>query len=116
MKTLKYYIVTDSHYDYNHMYIYTVCESEKHCKEFIDKYLLLKNYEHYKSWCELRKINYQKEESWKLYKQSTEISSDLTILKIKNTLNNVLSMIRVENNCPVVGCSYETDFERDRAE
>ena len=58
-----------------------------------------------------RKLNFKSKESWDEYKEATEIKSDLMILKIRNTLNNLLSIVRSAQCCPCVGCQYETDYE-----
>ena len=113
MKRLTYYIVIDNDLDLNNSHLYTVCQSKKDCEEFIDRYLLVQNFEHYKSWCDLRKLEHN-EESWRQYSKSVSIQNKYKILKVKNTLNNVLGMLRKSYDCVHLDCSYETDFERSK--
>lgn len=112
MKKVTYYIVIDNDVDMNNTHVYTVCQSKDNCKEFIDRYLLAKNVEHYESWCKLRKIESHNHDNWIQYKEMLGINNNLRIVKVKNTLNNILAMIRKSYDCISVNCSYETDFEK----
>ena len=114
MKKVTYYVVTDNSTDYDKMRCYTVCQSRKECDEFIDKYLIVMNSQHYLEWCSLRNMNHKDIMSWKTYKRSLGLDKKFITLKIKNTLNNVLGIMRRASNCPVIGCSYETDMERSK--
>lgn len=90
MKKVTYYVVTDNSTDYDNMRCYTVCQSKKECDEFIDKYLILTNAEHYLEWCNLRNMNHKDIESWKVYKRMLELDKKFMSIKVKNTLNNIL--------------------------
>lgn len=112
MKYVTYYIVIDNDNDINNTKFYTVCQSKKDCEEFINTYQLLKYLEHYESWCSLREKDPKEELNWTLYKELTGIKDSLKIIKVKNTLNNILGMLRKSYNCVSINCSYETDFEK----
>lgn len=114
MKKVTYYVVTDNSTDYDNMRCYTVCQSKKECDEFINKYLIVMNSEHYIEWCNLRKLSHKDIASWNTYKKMLELDKKFITLKVKNTLNNVLSIMRKASNCPIIGCSYETEIERSR--
>ena len=116
MKKITYYMVIDNNKEYEDTRYYTFCQSREDCEEFINQYLILKHGEHYLAWCKLRKLNSKSVESWKLYKTTLELDKTFLIVKVKNTLNNVLSAVRSATCCPVIGCSYETDFDRRRVE
>lgn len=111
-KLLTYYIVIDKNKDFKDTKYYTICQSKADCEEFIDNYLIFLNAEHYVSWCEVRKLNPDAIESWNEYKIALDLTDKFTIIKVKNTLNNVLSIVRKSMHCPLMNCSYETDYER----
>lgn len=113
MKSVTYYIVVDNTADLNNNHLYTVCQSKKDCEEFLDRFLLVQNLEHYGSWCDLRHLKHD-ESSWRQYSKSLNVFSKYRILKVKNTLNNVLGMLRKSYDCVLLGCSYETEFERSK--
>lgn len=113
MKKLTYYIVTNNDNDINKRLYYSICSSKKECEEFIDTYLILENIDHYLSWCNLREVNPKDDSNWKVYKKALELENKFLVIKVKNTMNNILAIVRKSMRCPLIGCSYETDFERD---
>ena len=114
MKYVTYYMVIDNDKDVNNTRFYTVCQSKKDCEEFVNKFQLLKYVDHYKAWCSLRKKDCKDKSNWELYKELLEIKDSFRIIKVKNTLNNILGMLRKSYDCVSIDCSYETDFEKTK--
>ena len=113
MKQVSYYAVIDNDLDVNNTHVYTASIDKKGCEEFIDKILLNQNINHYKSWCEMRQLDYKNSNSWKSYKEASELSSLFKIIKIKCPLNNLLALFRIYTGYKPIGCSYETNIEKD---
>jgi len=111
MKKVTYYVVTNRDTDFKKMMYFSVCQSRQDCNEFINRYLLLENKEHYLEWCKLRKVDSQSTDNWNIYKKALELDKKFMILKTKVNLNVLLGAVRKSLGCPVIGCSYETLFE-----
>ena len=98
----------------------TVLERKEQIKEFVDKNILAHNYKHFKAWCDLRQLDYTKEESENAYinnflDAATEEDLDKYTYIIKKayyTKTALASILRMFNGCVPLGCSYETEVEQ----
>ena len=97
----------------------TVLANEKQINEFIDKMILVDNWEHFKMWCNLRKLDYKNVNSQYFYIDNyietnpEEVKSKYTFI-VKKTLYTkeaLSSILRMFNGCVPVGCSYEYPVE-----
>lgn len=92
----------------------TIVKNIKEFNEFVSRYILVKNYTHYKMWCELRKYDPENDDIAYEYLQTCHIEDfyNYCAVKVKYSKDNLLSILRMFNKCMPVGASYETDLER----
>lgn len=115
-KTIPLYLVYKNE---NPESLVTVLANEKQINEFIDKMILVDNWEHFKMWCNLRKLDYKNINSQYYYIDNyietnpEEVRSKYTFI-VKKTLYTkeaLSSILRMFNGCVPVGCSYESPVE-----
>ena len=115
-KTIPLYLVYKNE---NPESLVTVLANENQINEFIDKMILVDNWEHFKMWCNLRKLDYKNVNSQYYYIDNyietnpEEVRSKYTFI-VKKTLYTkeaLSSILRMFNGCVPVGCSYESPVE-----
>ena len=82
----------------------TVLADKKQIDEFINRMIIVDNWDHFKMWCDLRNLD---------YKSTEEAESKYTFI-VKKTLYTkeaLASILRMFNGCVPVGCSYENPVE-----
>lgn len=97
----------------------TVLEKEYQINEFINRNIIVHNYNHFKAWCKLREMDYTKIESENAYidnflDTATEESLNkytYIVKKVYYTKTALASILRMFNGCLPLGCSYETEVE-----
>ena len=87
----------------------------------LDQYLYLKNYIHFRMWCNLRDLPINHGSSWSRYSQDIlidELSTDpatneapYLITRLDYKPNIIASLLRSINNCIPLGCSFDTEEE-----
>ena len=96
------------------MIIYTVSNNLKDCQEYLDLMLKIKYKTHFSSWCEYRNLNFEDEDSWTLYKETSlgeEEYKKYLITKNYYDTKKIATIFRMFNRCPPIGCSFENDIE-----
>ena len=72
-----------------------------------------KNFDHFKSWCELRELDFKEPLSWELYKNFVRMDlSGYRIRKFKFDKKELASILRMNYGCVPLGCSYESEMEK----
>ena len=97
----------------------TVLSDKKQINEFIDKMIIVDNWEHYKMWCELRKLNYKDISVQYSYidnyintnPEEAQSKYSFIVKKTIYTTEAMSSILRMFNGCVPIGCSYENPFE-----
>ena len=97
----------------------TVLANEKQINEFIDKMILVDNWDHFKMWCNLRKLDYKNVNSQYSYidnyietnPEETESKYTFIVKKTFYTREALSSILRMFNGCVPIGCSYENPVE-----
>lgn len=97
----------------------TILTKKSDIDEYIERRILLDNYEHYKMWCELKGLDINSLENEKEYVYNhIEYSDDEEInkytfcmRKVYYSIDNIASSLRMFYNCIPVGCTYEDKNE-----
>lgn len=97
----------------------TVVSSKKQINEFIDRMIIVDNWEHYMLWCDLKSIDYKDVSNHKKYIDNyiitnpEEVNSkySFVIQKVIYTKDLFASILRMFNGCTPIGCSYENTCE-----
>lgn len=88
--------------------ILSVVATQEEAEEYIDKRLFTINFEHFKSWCELRNLAIGKD-SWLQYKLL--VYNPYYYEKTKVDYHSIASLMRMFYGCTPIGCSYDTIIE-----
>ena len=89
----------------------TISRTEKMCREYVYRLAKLENLDHFNMWCNLH--NYEaSDELFNKYLIDTERLLDFKIIKIKYSLNDICSLLRILMECQPIGCSYESVIEQ----
>ena len=94
----------------------TVTCTKEDAVDFCYKFLRIQKFNHFKLWCDLRKLNVEDESSWdKYYSQCVTIDEKkkFIIRKIRYNFNDVAAIMRMFGGCMPVGCSFDTKTEYD---
>lgn len=97
----------------------TVLSDKKQIDEFINRMIIVDNWDHFKMWCDLRNLDYKSTESQYSYianyiETNTEEAESKYTFIVKKTLYTkeaLASILRMFNGCVPVGCSYENPVE-----
>ena len=96
----------------------TILDDKKQISEYINRRILIDNYEHYLMWCDLRKLDFKNSENELLYintllDSNEEVLSKYTYIvkKVYYKRDKIASILRMFNKCVPLGCSYENAFE-----
>lgn len=97
----------------------TVLEKKEQINEFVNRNIIVENFNHFKLWCELRNMDYTQVESENAYINNfltTSNEEDLNkysyiIKKVYYSRKAIASILRMFNGCFPLGCSYETHAE-----
>ena len=97
----------------------TVLADKKQIDEFIDRMIIVDNWDDYKLWCNLRNLDYKNLESYYSYIDNyiatnpEEVESKYTFIVTKTfyTKEALSSILRMFNGCVPLGCSYESPVE-----
>lgn len=97
----------------------TVLPDKKQINEFIDRMIIVDNWDHFKMWCSLRKLDYKDPENQSSYIDSyvaanpDEAESRYTFIVRKTfyTKEALSAILRMFNGCVPIGCSYESPIE-----
>lgn len=93
--------------------ILTFVTTKKEAKEYIIKRCIADNFEHYKSWCELREFDTNNIHSQFLY--FTDVIDKDTVpyvfLKYNYPMSSVALAYRISTDCKPCGCSFEHPVE-----
>ena len=115
-KKFKFYLVCEADNDES---IVCVCSTVNEIGEFINSKILVDHFDHYKSWCELKNIDFNDITSKRTYlinyfNNSSEETLDkynYIIKKINYDKNTVAAVLRILHGYVPLGCSYETPEE-----
>lgn len=96
--------------------ILTITNTEDECKEFYHKYLYIKHLDMFKPWCERNGLDPSDIFNWDEYYR-TRISSAETgtykFSKMKFTRKELAALLRALSATPLIGCNYESDFDKN---
>ena len=115
-KTIPLYLVYKNE---NPESLVTVLANEKQINEFIDNMILVDNWDHFKMWCNLRKLDYMNVNSQHSYidnyieanPEEAESKYTFIVKKTYYTKETLSSILRMFNGCVPIGCSYENPVE-----
>lgn len=94
--------------------VLTITTSRDEAVEFYSDFLREKHRHMFEPWCTDRNLDCKSSDAWKLYyKQnvSTAESDQYKIAKIPFGKNEMAAILRAFSNTPLIGCSYETEFD-----
>lgn len=94
--------------------ILTITNTKEECEEFYHKYLCSKHFHMFKPWCETQNLDYKDIHSWNKYytaKISSAESGTYKISRMKFNKKEIAGLLRALSNCPLLGCSYESNFD-----
>ena len=101
-----YYVIKDK-------LIYSVTSSRKEAVEYIAKALKHDNFTHYKAWCDLRDLDYKDDSNWFIYCNNVEVISEYDVKVYEYNKKEVATCMRLAIGCNPIGCSFDTDTERE---
>ena len=92
-----------------------VLSNKKDLKEFVYRYLVITNYEHYQSWCELKSYDKEDFKNYTKYVNSCHVDEVKDFIAYKHIFKRdaLAAILRMFNRCFPVGSSYETKTEVD---
>lgn len=92
----------------------TFTNEKSEATEYAFNYLIYKNFSHFKSWCELRDINFEDPKSAEEYFSTVidqEEKNKYKVLKIDYAINDMVSILRMFGGCIPLGCSFDRPAE-----
>lgn len=88
--------------------------TKKQAIEYGNSFLKLTHLDHFTSWCELKELNPDLEDSWNIYYLeciSKEEKQDVVIHKIYYKWNDIVAIMRMFGGCVPLGNSFNTQSE-----
>lgn len=101
--------------DINNRFL-TVAKNKNQVYEYLTKLLQLEHKEHFDMWCDLRELDNENYGNWLQYYEtviSEAEKSKFKIVKLKYSLDAMLSVLRMFSRCLPLGCSFETPIEHE---
>ncbi len=93
----------------------TITAKKKECQAYIKKKIMLDNYRHFSSWCELHEKDADDEAVWDEYLCSDILSEEeltkYAIMTLRYRTRDLASILRACGNCVPIGVGYEKDYE-----
>jgi len=99
--------------DIDDLVIYTIVGKLKHCNEYVNKFIKMKNYSHFLNWCDAHSINPEDRYAWGKY-CSVVVKNQFRgfyVSPLKLNKYSLAAVLRFSNSCVPVGCSYESPSE-----
>jgi len=94
----------------------TIAKDKDSVYEYAMMFLKLTYQDHYERWCQIKQLDKDDYETWMMYYNECideKEKENLQILKVKYDLDNILAILRMFGKCVPLGCSFETQAERD---
>ena len=94
--------------------VLTITTSRDEAVEFYSNFLREKHRHTFEPWCADRNLDAKSADAWKLYyaqNVSTAESGQYKIVKIPFGKKEIAAILRAFSNTPLIGCSYETEFD-----
>lgn len=110
-KKISFFIVQDNKDSPN--FLTVTCKKED-AVDFAYKYLRVKNFDHFKLWCDLRELDPQSDSAWERYFQTCltiEEKRKYLIRKVTYKMNDLAAILRMFGGCLPIGCSFDTESE-----
>lgn len=92
----------------------TFTNTKAEATEFVIRFVVIKNLEHYRAWCTLRDLDYKDFLNMTLYFEqviSDEEKKKYNITKIYYTLSDLAAILRLANGCIAIGSSFDHYLE-----
>lgn len=109
------YIDTDVAVRPEDLVFYTLTSTRQEAEEYINKRLYIENKQHFKSWCELRELDFLDVDSWFAYVDSGGLTDEklikYIITKVRYRVRDVATVFRMHNKSIPIGTSYEEAIE-----
>lgn len=93
--------------------IYTVVSKKKDAIEYIEKFVINQNKDHYKLWCELHTYKEDNKDVQQRYIDDVldEQFNEFCVLQVTYDTDGLAMLLRVTQGFNPIGCSYEYPFE-----
>ena len=98
--------------DLNEEPMIAFCPTRKDCKEYIERYVRLKHMDHFRQWCSLRDKDFMDDRVFDEYAKDN-VDEKYVIRRLRYRKSQLASMIRMLLGIVPMGCSFETEAERD---
>ena len=122
MKKIKFYSIAKVSKECETPEIITVVANKTEAREYICRYMLNANFDHFSAWCELQigeKVESQAavfendalRKAWEIYSNTVAEPIIFAVLKSRADLSELLSVVRAQQEYEPFGCSYELPAE-----
>lgn len=93
--------------------VYTITRKLKHCSEYVNKFLKMKNFQHFLNWCNAHQMSPEQDYSWHKYCSVVvkDQFRDFYVTPINFSKDFICTCLRLLNDCIPVGASYEFPTE-----
>ena len=95
--------------------ILCITQNKLQAKEYIERLLINKYFEHYKSWALLRGLDLNNTTNWKIYKKVVIKEIPYKYYKTKVNYSTIAGLLRIFYGCTPIGCSFDTYIEQTTA-
>lgn len=122
MKKIKFYSIAKVSEESETPEIITVVANKTEAREYICRYMLNANFDHFSAWCELQTgekaesqaavfENDALRKAWEIYSKTVAEPMIFAVLKSRADLSEILSVVRAQQEYEPFGCSYELPAE-----